>query len=351
MKEKLKIIICVSILLIISVINLYNAKYLNTFYEHYYLKQLIWYIIGVIISFGIIKFKLNRFNRYSNYLYYINLLLLILVLFISKPINGAKAWLDFGFFSFQPSEFMKLSLTLYLINIVNSNYPKKKKIIKMTILTLLPSFFVFLEPDTGAIIFYLVIYLTNLSFLKIKPKYYIILFFIALFMSISIVYLYLYKRDLLIKIFGTSIFYRADRFIHFKNGNYQRDLAMMSIFGSNIIRNGFKNILIYIPEGTTDFIYAFTAGNYGLIMTFIIIITYLIMLLGLLDLTKKSHKKTNYLIISFVIMTFIQMLINILMNIGLIPIIGITLPFLSYGGSSLLISFIYLALILTSMDN
>ena len=168
------------------------------------------------------------------------------------------------------------------------------------------------------------------------------------------VFLYLNNRNFLVKILGTNIFYRADRIINFKNNNYQRDLAILSVYGSHIFKWQLNEILIYVPEGPTDFILAFTIGNYGFIMIFIIIFLYTYLLVNLLNLINiKQDKKTNYLIISFVYMTFFQILINISMNIGLIPIIGITLPFLSYGGSSLLICFIYISLIfsLTNTDD
>ena len=129
---------------------------------------------------------------------------------------------------------------------------------------------------------------------------------------------------------------------------------MLSIFASSFIHNGFKNILTYIPEGTTDFIMAFIIGNYGIITFYIIIILYYLLLKELITLTKYTqNKKTNYLIISFVYILFIQTIINISMNIGLIPIIGITLPFLPYGGSSLLVNFLYLGIIfnLTNTDD
>ena len=129
---------------------------------------------------------------------------------------------------------------------------------------------------------------------------------------------------------------------------------MLSIFGSSIMQNGFQKILIYVPEGPTDFIFALSIGNYGILLGIIILIFYFFLLNNLLGLIKiKQDKKTNYLIISFVYMTFLQIIINISMNIGITPIIGITLPFLSYGGSSLLICFIYLGMIfsLTNKDD
>lgn len=353
-KENKYLILSIIFLFIISISNLYNAKYLNVFYSDYYLKQSLWFSIGIIILLICKKLNLRNIFKYSKYLYFFNLLLLVIVLIWSDPINGTKAWINLKYFSFQPSEFMKLSLSLYLIEISLRKENKGINILKMTIITLLPSLLVFLEPDTGAIIFYLITYIYLITTKKIKWFYYLIAFISLSFLAAIFIYLYLNNQDILINYLGTSFFYRVDRFINFHNNNYQLELAMISIFGGSLIRNGFNNILIYIPEGATDFIFAFSIGNFGLIIVLLIIISYLMLLYPLFRKLKfNKNKKTNYLIISFILIIVSQSIINILMNIGLIPIIGITLPFISYGGSSLIVSFIFLGIILslTSMDN
>ena len=356
MKYKENYIIYISLLLlsIISTINLYNARFLNIYYNNYYIKQLLWISIGVLLIFILNKKIFKLIFKYSYIFYWINVILLIVVLFFSKSINGARAWIDFGFFSIQPSEFMKFFLTIYLIQISQRKIKREKKIVRMIIITLIPSLLVFLEPDTGAIIFYFIIWLYLISTLKIKWQFYIVLL-IGLTFSLSIfIWLYLNNQDILMKYLGTSFFYRVDRFINFRNNNYQLELSLISIFASSPIRNGLNNILIYIPEGATDFIFAFCIGNFGLMLGIIIIFCYIFLLWNILKKVKTyQDKKTNYLIISFSLILFFQVLINILMNIGLIPIIGITLPFVSYGGSSTILSFLFLSSIinLTSKDD
>ena len=338
--------------MIISIINVYNAKYLNTLYSQYYIKQFIWYIVSIILFLILQKINIKNIFKISYIFYILNIILLILVLIIGKEINGTKGWINIKGISFQPSEFMKLSLSLFLINISIKKEKKLKNVIKLFIYTLIPSILVFIEPDTGAIIFYFIILFTILFTKKINFKYYIYLLIIFILLLFSFIYLYQNNQDLLVKLIGNSFYYRVNRILSYKE-SYQMDMALTNIYSVSFIRNGFNKILLYIPEGVTDFIFAFSIGNFGFIMLFIIITIYLFLIYNLFNLIKKyNDKKTNYLIISFIIMLFFNILINILMNIGLIPIIGITLPFLSYGGSSLILYFLYIGIIfnLTTTD-
>lgn len=337
-KKILNIYLCIIILSIISIINLYNAKYLNSLYSSIYLKQLLWFIIGLII---LIYTKYIKKFINNKYLYIFNIFLLILVLIIGKTINGSKAWLNLGFISFQPSELVKITLPITLNYLINLKLNKFIKLILGLILTLIPSILVFLEPDTGAIIFYCLFFIIYLFKLKLPIKYYLILLFLILLISITLIYLYFNYQDILLKILGNTIFYRIDRILNFKD-NYQLNLAKIGIYSSNIFRNGFNNIKLYIPEGHTDFIFAFSISNFGLIIVPIILISYLIIIISI-----NNH---NYLSNCFTYMLLFQVIINICMNIGLCPIIGINLPFLSYGGSNMLIYFLFLSYII-NMDN
>lgn len=347
-KQNYKIYLYLLLLAFVSIINLYNAKYLNSLYSSYYLKQTLWFLIGFLIIYFLIKNNIKFIFKYSKYFYYLTNILLLYLLFMGESINGTKAWLTLGPISLQPSEFMKLFLALLLIETNSQNISKKQKLWKNIIYTLIPSVLVFLEPDTGAIIFYLIIFLFALFTLKLKPKVYISLFLLALSGIIGFTLLYFFAKDILIKLIGTSFFYRIERIIKFKSGSYQLELALISIFSSPFLRLGLNDITIYIPEGATDFIFAFSVGNFGLITSFVIIILYFLLASELLKKVKYTqNKKTNYLIISFLLMFICQFTINILMNIGLIPIIGITLPFISYGGSSLLVYFLFIGVILS----
>lgn len=304
------ILIPIVLLLAISVFTIYNSTNLGT-------KQLIFSIITLLIIFIIQKINIKWLIDHSFIFYLLNIILLAIVLFIGKETNGSKAWLDFHYFKFQPSELMKITLLLYLIKLNIQN----KNIFFLIIATLIPSILTYLEPDTGAIIIYLIILFSCLIYSKINKKAIAFLSIISIIIIIGLFILYFNYQDIFIKIFGKSIFYRIDRLISFKNqNNIQITNALISIGAHNYI---------YFPEFHNDFIFAYILSKYNIIITIIILLCYAFIFYYL------SNRHNPIITTTLFIMLF-QTFQNILMNIGLVPIIGIPLPFLSYGGSYLI---------------
>lgn len=334
MKKFICLYIPLLIIISISLITLFNYDF------SYFIKQALWIIFGFVTLFCSKKLKENYIFNYSKYLYYFNLILLILVLLIGKEINGAKAWFSFKYFSFQPSELMKFSMTIYLTSICTEK--NKFFYLKSFFIFIIPSVLVFLEPDTGAIVMYLIIYLSALFFsLKNKKRFYI-LCITGVIALLGFYLLYVFNVDILIKLLGTSIFYRIDRIINFKN-NYQLENALISIGTAEFVGRNNKP-LIYIPESVTDFIFARVVANYGFIIGIILIICYSLILYYLIKKINKS--KIGMVTFIFFWLFVFQLTQNIFMNLGLFPIMGISLPFLSYGGSNTIIYFLFLGIIL-----
>ncbi len=344
-KKEIKILFFIFIIMIFSLLNMFNASVTNDLYSDYFIKQLVWYVIGFICFFVMFKINFKTVFKLSFFLYLFSILLLILVLIFGVEVNGAKAWFDFKFFSFQPSEFTKLSLALYLTYITNE-YNKSNKIndflfiVKLSILTLIPSILVFIEPDTGAIIFYLIILFVCLVNSKINKKWLLLILALVLVVLAAFSYLFFFQSDLLIDLIGTTFFYRVDRLINFGD-NYQIVNALTLIGSSGLFGSGLYMSSLYVPEAPTDFIFAYNIGNFGLLGFSIVTLSYLILNIFLITNVKQAtNKLLAYIFISLFIF---QQLYNILMNIGLLPIMGIPLPFLSYGGTSLVIYFVFLS--------
>lgn len=338
------------ILIIISLINMKIAGNLQNIYKSYFIKQSIWFLIGFFILI-IMKFiKPKLLFKYSFLFYIINIILLVLVLFFGKTINGSKAWFNLGLFSFQPSELMKFTLALYLSekasSIPKSNLKQELKFLIISIfITLIPSLFVFLEPDTGAIIIYLLILLGTILIYRINIRWYIIIFLILSIFLGSFFYLYYFNKDLLINLIGTSFFYRVDRLLSFVTGNsFQLDRALISIGASSFFGNHNN---LYIPEAPTDFIIAFSISNFGIFGFLIILLCYFLLDIYFFSkILKNKNKKSKMFLSAFLCMFLFAQIENIGMNLGLLPIIGLPLPFLSYGGTNTIVYFLFLGTII-----
>lgn len=322
------------ILMIFSIANNYFGSMNLYIHKYYYLKIILWYSLGFFIMFILEKINNNYFLNKSKYLYILGNLLLIITLIFGVNINGSKSWLSLGSISFQASEFMKIALIFSLRNIsLKNNISDLKYFLLTTIITLIPSILTFIEPDTGAVIIYIIIYFSFLFMRKLNKLYYISIFSLIIISIISFFSIYFTNQDLFINIFGSSLFYRVDRIINFVNNEgYQINMALTSISNSGL--NGTSRY-VYIPESSTDFAITLFIANFGIIGLILFLIVYFLFIKKLL-----SYKKDKYLLIPIVVILLFQYSINIFMNIGLFPIIGITLPFLSYGGSSLLSYFI-----------
>lgn len=318
------------ILICFYMFSLNNIASVNT---DFLTKQIIWFFLSFIIIYVIYKISFKNLIKYFFFMYiFLNICLLYLLIF-GNSINGSRAWIKFSFLSFQPSEFMKPVLIVILSVISN----KDKYILKSIILTFIPSVLTFLEPDTGNVIFYIVILISVLFYKTKNIKRIVKYLLLGLIFVISFILLYFLKNELFISIFGTSFFYRMDRLVYFFiNSSYQLNNALISIGSSGLF--GHTSDLIYIPEAITDFAFSLLISNTGLIGMFIYIILNMLFNIILIHKIKMSNEVISLIIFSYLVVKVVQESIHMLMNIGLFPIIGITLPFISYGGSSLLSS-------------
>lgn len=302
-------------------------------------KQLIFYFVGFIIFFIVSKMDKKRIYKYIIPIYIIINVLLLYLLIFGSSVNGSKAWLDFGFFSFQPSELMKITLII-LLSIIAST--KEKYILLSFIITLIPSILTFLEPDTGNVIFYFVIFFAIVLF-KIKNIRKIIPYIFVLILSLCLfIGLYFGNKTIFVNIFGSSFFYRMDRLVNLFSSSYQLDMALMNMGVSGILGS---SVVSKIPEATTDFAFSLLVSLNGFLGTaiFLAINFYLDMLI--IKKMDTTDIIMQCIVFSFLLMKIFQSSIHILMNVGLLPITGITLPFISSGGSSLLTYFFAFGLI------
>lgn len=351
MKYKInyKILIPILFLSIISIFTIYSSlTYTSPSLGNLAFKQAIWYLIGWGLVLILIHLKNDYLYQHTWYLYIIGNILLLFLLFFGTPINNSKCWFTIpGIGSIQPSEFMKIFIMLSLATMIHNfrnDYDNPTMlnefffILKTFIIVLIPSVLTFLQPDTGAVLIYFIIYFSMMFISGIRLRWFVSAFLIIIGLFGGILYLYYMKEELFIKLFGSSIYYRLERIFNWSKGSgLQLENAIAAIGSAGLFGHGYNQTPIYFPESSTDFIFAVFASNFGLIGVIILLLLIFYLDVEILSLSqKKIEDSDKYIIAGILGMLIFQQVQNIGMTVGLLPITGITLPFISYGGSSLL---------------
>lgn len=352
-KDNKCILFIIFLFFIISICSLY-CSFFTISQDNFLIKQIIWYIIGFGFVFIIYKIGNDFFYNHALILYIICNILLILLLLFGSPINNSKCWFNIkGIGTIQISEFMKIALIIFLAQFCS----KKDKImnlkeeflflVKVFFIFLLPSLLTFLEPDTGVVIIYFIISLTIIFTYGIRYRWFFILGGIIISLLAIILMTYFFNSNLFISIFGNSFFLRINRLLDWSNSSgYQLNRSLYTIGSANI---GLRQLNINIPESQTDFIFAVFSGSFGIIASLFLLGLLFYFDYRIIMIAKKSTKKVDkYALSGFAGMLIYQQFQNIGMTLGIIPITGITLPFISYGGSSLISYMIMIGFILNS---
>lgn len=358
-KIDLSIVLMVLLFAIISILTIHSAStYLPSYLGNLALKQMMWYLFGFIVVTILLFMKNETIYKSVWFFYGIGNILLALLLAFGTPINNSKCWFVIpGIGSFQPSEFMKIILIL-TFGVMIAKFKEQKPnpsakdefifLIKCLGIILLPSILTFLEPDTGVVMIYFIILIAMLFLSGIRLRWFIIGGTIILGILGFILISYFLNQDLFIQLFGTNLFYRLDRLLDWKQGvGMQLENALAAIGSSGFFGHGYNKTPVYFPESGTDFIFAVFASNFGLVGSILLVGLFLTFDLKLIHLSYQTKRPINqYILIGIVGMLLFQQIQNIGMTLGLLPIMGITLPFVSYGGSSLISYMIIIGLIL-----
>lgn len=348
---------------IVSVVSIYCTKNLmDADFQNYWLKQIIWYSVG----FGIAYFMMILGNKflYNNawWFYLVGVASLVLVLFIGKEVNNARCWFNIKYIgSIQPSEFMKVFLIIILSKVIRDYNEQHLNptiqeeftfLLKVLLIVAIPSALTFIEPDTGAVMIYFIITSVMLFVGGIRKRWFALIFVILGTLISGVGALYVINRDLFINIFGTSLFYRIDRIVNWSSSSgMQLTNSLTAIGSAGILGHGFNKTPIYFPEMQTDFIFAVFSSNFGLMGASLLILLIIFFDITLIHIVNKTTDITDkYAIGGIIAVLLFQQVQNISMTIGLLPIMGITLPFISYGGSSLL-SYMFLVGMIFNVSN
>lgn len=309
--------------------------------------QLIFFIVGVFAFFIFFQANYKTVKVYSMPIYIISIVLLLVVLIVGTETRGSVRWLEFLGFRVQFSEILKPFLAISLSSYLSSHNNHSFKTIFLGICFLMPIFFlVFLQPDLGNALTYLMV--TILTFIVFGFP---LRFFLSglIFVTILSPMIWKFLHD-----------YQKARILTFLSPNDPLGLsynAVQSIIavGSGMLFGrglglGTQSGLQFLPERHTDFIFATLSEELGVIGAILVVLTFAFLLYRIFVIYSSQEDLFGKIFsIAAFSLIFSQFFINIGMNIGIVPIVGITLPFISYGGSSLLSNFILLG-ILSSLN-
>ncbi|MGE7766118.1 rod shape-determining protein RodA [Peribacillus sp. NPDC096540] len=350
-------------LFIYSLFAVYSGSGQYETHDPYYFvkRQIIWYIIGVAIMVGVALFDFELLERWAAPLYSVGIGLLILVHFFGTFKNGATRWISLGFFELQPSEFMKVFLILYLAvvlkRVANRALSFKDSIpitIKVLLFTIVPFYLILVQPDLGSAL--VIAAITFSLILASGISYKIVFILVSCFVALIrlLVHLHNNSYDIFSKIIKPHQLERIYGWLspdeYASSYGYQLKQAILGIGSGQMYGSGFNQGSQVqsgrIPEAHTDFIFSVIGEEFGFIGATILISLYFILLYRITIIAFSSNNVFGYFICTGVIgLLSFQVFQNISMTIGLMPVTGIALPLLSYGGSALITNMIALGLV------
>lgn len=348
-----KLLVAVLILTLFGLLMIYSSSGVWAEYKFNdsfrYLKlQFIFFIISLITMFIIIKIDYTYYLKKANIILIICFLLLLLVLipFLGVVRNGSRSWFKIGFIAMQPSEFMKLALIIFTSKYLSNNQKDIKYIFKGVIpilsVTILAFLLIMLEPDMGT---GLIILITTIGLLFVSG--------VKLSFFVKIIILGLMGMSGLI----IAAPYRINRIISFINPfndplgtGLQAIQSMYAIGPGGLFGTGlFKSIQkqFYLPEPQTDFIFSIISEEFGILGSIIVLGLFSYIIYRIIKISLKTNDLfSKYLCFGIIFQLSIQIILNLGVVTTLFPVTGVTLPFLSYGGSSLLITYISIGIVL-----
>ncbi|MBU0722162.1 rod shape-determining protein RodA [Patescibacteria group bacterium] len=310
-------------------------------------KQILFIILGIILLFLLAFFDYHSLRSYSKYFYVLGFILLIGVLLIGQTIRGTKGWYNLADFNFQPVEFIKFVLILFLAKYFSSASPKIKEFKRLLISgsgVLLFIILVLAQPDFGSAFILFLLWLSMIILVGFNKKYFLVIGFILVIVFSGSWYFVL--RD-----------YQKQRIVTFLNPSfnplsqgYNVSQAIIAVGAGGLTGRGLgfgsQSQLKFLPEAQTDFIFAVVAEELGFSGVLLILLFFGIFFYRCLYHLKRINNNFGiFFILGSISLIFIEMFINISMNLGILPVVGISLPFLSYGGSGLISSLMLVGVI------
>ena len=396
--DKFDFVIFLSMLILtfIGFVAVYSATHNHPTAYGNFEKQLISGLIAIILFFVAYFTPYKTFKFIATPSFLISIILLIIVLFIGKTVYGAKSWISFGPLGFQPSEFAKIGLILFIANYITGkrkNPNNIKDFITIIFYSLIPIALILAQPDMGTAIVYFILTAIMLFWSGVELFWFffilspVLVVFASLFgvaafvlaMLIVFALLIYFKRNIFINasivVMNMSAAYLLDYGLKYLKPHQQNRImsfidpsadplgagynilqTKVAIGSGGFVGKGFlsgnQTQLRFIPEQWTDFIFCVVGEEFGFIGSILVVFLFLVIFYRLIFIgTHTKNKFGSTVVIGIFALLFTHFAINIGMNLGVAPVIGLPLPFLSFGGSSLIVNMVLLGIALNFYKN
>ena len=341
------ILICVGIVMIYSASSIYALMQYKD--DLFFLKRhLLFFLIGLVLTFLAMSVDYRQLRRFSKPLLFFSLLLLILVLLpgIGKEVGGAKRWFRFKFLSFQPSGLAGLAMIIYTADFI----ARKVNMFKNSFFGYLPvmlilglmSLFILAQPDLGTVLAIVAVVMIMLLVGGLRPAYILSIILLSLPALYFLIFSVPYRRMRILAFLNPWADPQGSGFQIIQS---QVALGSGGIFGRGLGHSMQK--LFYLPAAHTDFIFSIVGEELGLLGTLGIIVLFIVLIQQGLKIVRNAQDKFGYfLALGLILMIVLKAIVNIGVSCGILPTKGLPLPFVSYGGSSLVFDMMSIGLLM-----
>ena len=359
----LDLLVIIFVFMGISCFYIYSAQKYLPYGTPFAMKQAIFFCVGLLLTSIVYYFDFSQIKKLSMYLYLFGIGLLAFLLVAPESIapitKGAKSWFQLPGFSVQPSEFMKVFLILFLAKMICSHHDKFKRIqsiktdiyliVKLGIVTLLPIGLILMQSDAGTAMVITAILIGMIFVSGINWKIISTLVILGILTVGILAFIYIYHTNLLLSFLGEYQLNRIHAWMdpfNFSEG-YQLKNSILAIGSGMETGAGFNKGVMYVPEAHSDFIFTVIAEEGGFLVASIVIFLYFMIIYKIIAIaTLNKGEYERFICIGIISMLTFHIFENIGMVMGLVPITGIPLPLLSYGGSSVLGTLLALSIVL-----
>ena len=313
-----------------------------------FMKQLVWFGVGFASLIASFLFNYKKLDQWSHLIYALCVLLLLAVLFFGKFGGGSRRWLTLGPISIQPSELVKIAVIIALAHYYSKDAHARgftlRELIKPVCYVLVPFGLIVQQPDLGTAMLLALIAFSITVFVKIERRAFV---YLSLFCTVTVPMIWFFLKE-----------YQKRRILVFLDpdrdplgAGYHIIQSKIAIGSGMLSGKGFlegtQNALSFLPEEHTDFIFSVLAEEWGFVGSVVLVMLFLMLIFWGLNIAAKCREPFGTILaVGISAMIFWQIFINIGMTMGLMPVVGVPLPFVSYGGSSVITTAICIGLLL-----